>query len=413
VIAQKRLLHSYRSAFVTGWMYIFGSIALLVSVLPLATSPHYWHLDNRQIGIALAFGILAASAVNYSLIAWTNKRLSPVILTASYPLESVLAPGFAYAVLGQKLSLADAMGGAVMIGGLALFTIAKFRESVDAPPTVADIIAEKVEAAALSASGLGGPLRITAPSDADAGVTTSLLASPGTVAGMSLSNSGSMGGATAHARRRTTASRIFLDPATATDADATALVLPIGTSHVRAASMPALHALGSTPIMTAGIGPGTMGGGGGGYHSTLSSPIHPLLHRAVPGSGYQQLDSLGEGDSSGDDAVAVAVDVDAGSSALDAHTAATNKPPQQRRRGKRRRLPSAPGFGPDGESGAGDSMPRPANPGSSLSSADFAALHRARQSAATSAALASAAAAAAAAIDEAAEASGSGGSEGE
>lgn len=81
-ILQKVVLARYRSAVVTAWMYIFGSVSLLTSVIPLTTDAQFWQF-NRASGLALLYAIVLASFVNYSLIAVANKRLNPVILTGA------------------------------------------------------------------------------------------------------------------------------------------------------------------------------------------------------------------------------------------------------------------------------------------------------------------------------------------
>jgi hypothetical protein len=63
-----------------------------------------------------------------------NKRLNPVLLTASYPTESFFAPIFAYAFLGQSISAADGIGGCIIALGLAMTVYAKWKEGANAAP---------------------------------------------------------------------------------------------------------------------------------------------------------------------------------------------------------------------------------------------------------------------------------------
>lgn len=73
-ILQKMILHKYRSHMVAAWMYIYGTAALAVGVVPLTTNTAYWQFDVTT-GLALLYAIVLASAVNCECSGSTLKEL--------------------------------------------------------------------------------------------------------------------------------------------------------------------------------------------------------------------------------------------------------------------------------------------------------------------------------------------------
>ena len=107
---QKRLLARYKSHTVASNVYAAGSIVLLSSTLPLVGGVGYWTL-TPNVAIALVYAVLAASAINFTIITYVNSRVSAVVLTAAYPLEAIFAALICYVALEETITLPNALGG--------------------------------------------------------------------------------------------------------------------------------------------------------------------------------------------------------------------------------------------------------------------------------------------------------------
>jgi len=237
-----------------------------------------------------------------TLIAFVNKRLTPVILTASYPLESIFAPLFAYIFLGQTISLADGVGGGIIIVGLLITVYAKFREAAaaDAEEAEAEALTGEAGVAAYDEGAVLGPSEpgvlkldsigegaaLATPRRGGAGIAAVSAdisgfqhgAEGGAAASAASSPSATPGLGSARGRRKTRApSRIFLEGPLEEDVPVTALW--VGPSRARAGSSAALrrvtsaHAGGShtrgAGSVGAGFAVGSLGSSAGqGYMAT-------------------------------------------------------------------------------------------------------------------------------------------------
>jgi drug/metabolite transporter (DMT)-like permease len=71
-LVQKTILHKYRSRVVAAWTYLVGTAALLVGISPVAHEASDWQ-TTWQGALALAYAILLASALNFTIISYVNK----------------------------------------------------------------------------------------------------------------------------------------------------------------------------------------------------------------------------------------------------------------------------------------------------------------------------------------------------
>lgn len=128
--SQKSILSTYDPVFTTCAAYIVAS-AILVS---WAVGLHGWSWAEWSMGgswelwaAALYAGILA-TALNYSILAWANSKLSPTIATISAPLQPMMAALLSWAVLGVSLTSAEMVGGCCILLGLFFYATAQQAE---------------------------------------------------------------------------------------------------------------------------------------------------------------------------------------------------------------------------------------------------------------------------------------------
>lgn len=127
---QKRVLSTYDPVFTTCATYIVASV-ILVS---FAVCLHGWSWAEWSMGgswelwaAALYAGALA-TALNYSILAWANSKLSPTIATISAPLQPLMAALLSWSVLGVKLTSAEVVGGCCILLGLFFYAMAQQAE---------------------------------------------------------------------------------------------------------------------------------------------------------------------------------------------------------------------------------------------------------------------------------------------
>jgi drug/metabolite transporter (DMT)-like permease len=127
-ILEKSLLQKYDPLVIVAWGYTFGAGLTLMSVIPCAADPAAWHLTSSGVG-AILYSALISSALNYSLMILVNKRTSPVFVMAAYPWQSIATPVLAFLILGAPFTAGDAIGGTIIIAGLALCVWSRWQES--------------------------------------------------------------------------------------------------------------------------------------------------------------------------------------------------------------------------------------------------------------------------------------------
>ena len=127
---QKTLLNrGYDSVTVVAWSYLLGTGLLLLCVLTSAMDAADWAVSPLA-GAAVAYAAVLSSAVAYSLMAYVNATVSPVMVAAFSPLQGVMTAVIAWAALGQSLGLAGYAGGGVVCAGLLLTVACRYVESL-------------------------------------------------------------------------------------------------------------------------------------------------------------------------------------------------------------------------------------------------------------------------------------------
>lgn len=130
-VLEKRLMKKYSPLTIVAWGYTYGAFLTALAAIPGATSSlttGAWKLSTSG-WIAILYSSLVSSAFNYSLMAWVNSHSSPVVVMAFYPWQSIATPILAYIILGTPIEADDAMGGIIIILGLGLLMVARYRES--------------------------------------------------------------------------------------------------------------------------------------------------------------------------------------------------------------------------------------------------------------------------------------------
>ena len=131
-ILQKYMLkvHGYAPLVLAAWAYLLGTAMIGTSVLVAAADAAAWQLSGAAVGGILFAGVLSSFA-NYSAMAWVNSVTSPVLVMASYPLQSFLSPLFASIFLDESIGAVDYIGGVVIVLGLALCVYSTVLEGPD------------------------------------------------------------------------------------------------------------------------------------------------------------------------------------------------------------------------------------------------------------------------------------------
>ena len=135
IIEKKLLGKGYDPVVIVAWGYFSGSCLTLLSVIPylvLDTSaatggPSPWNISAAGWR-AICYAAFLTSAFNYSAMIFVNKKIGPVLVMAFYPYQAVCTPILASIFLGSVLSTNDVVGGIIIVVGLALCVLAKWRE---------------------------------------------------------------------------------------------------------------------------------------------------------------------------------------------------------------------------------------------------------------------------------------------
>jgi drug/metabolite transporter (DMT)-like permease len=108
----------------------FGWAALLTGVLCLMTGRPLFQLSGRAF-FWLAVTALLGQTVGHGLINASLKWFQPQFVALMLLWEPILGSGLAFLVLGDRPGPAELVGGAVILGGLALGIVSSSRGSAD------------------------------------------------------------------------------------------------------------------------------------------------------------------------------------------------------------------------------------------------------------------------------------------
>ena len=165
------MLLRYAPVVIVGWAYVAGAVVTLLSLIPSLSDGSVSFSISGFGWIAIVYAGLISSAANYSAMAYVNKTTGPVFMMMHYPIQSFATPLLGFFILGSTVSVTDALGGTIIIVGLALCLYAKSLESRGEKGSIATNSKEgnpPPPSTSSSSSSVSSPIAIAAlSSDAD------------------------------------------------------------------------------------------------------------------------------------------------------------------------------------------------------------------------------------------------------
>ena len=125
----------YASLTLAGYAYFFGVALIFLNTSTSAVTAEDWAMTGWSVGAILFAGVFA-SFFNYTVMAWVNNRVGPLLVMVFYPVQSFATPLLNFLIFGTVISAEEALGGAVICGGLACVLWAKYREGSPATGAV-------------------------------------------------------------------------------------------------------------------------------------------------------------------------------------------------------------------------------------------------------------------------------------
>jgi drug/metabolite transporter (DMT)-like permease len=128
-IFQKPVLKKYPPISVTGWGYIIGSVMMGVTSL-IRTQAHWADYKvNEHVYFPLGYSIVGATIFTYMTLTWANKHAPASVVAAYSSLQPLTAAALSYFIEGIVPTKNQYIGGAAIIVGLILVTVARVIES--------------------------------------------------------------------------------------------------------------------------------------------------------------------------------------------------------------------------------------------------------------------------------------------
>jgi drug/metabolite transporter (DMT)-like permease len=144
IFEQKKLLNDYPTLVVTFWSHVFGLIFSVFPTMFFWNNFAAWQFHYGAV-IALLYAGFISSGIGFLLMAWGNKRVSPVLTTAFIAFQPVGTASLSAVFLGTEFSLRELVGAVFTAIGLFAICWAKAKES-RSQLTVTEPIASNTEA---------------------------------------------------------------------------------------------------------------------------------------------------------------------------------------------------------------------------------------------------------------------------
>lgn len=117
LVLQRDLLLRYHPLTVVSWAFGFGGLGILA-----VSAPTLVHTDFASLTpgawLSLAYIAVIPSGVNYALNSWAMVRSSPALVATYTTLQPVAAAALAVLLLGERAGWNEALGFALIVGGL-------------------------------------------------------------------------------------------------------------------------------------------------------------------------------------------------------------------------------------------------------------------------------------------------------
>lgn len=126
-IFAKEVLQTYAPVFVTTCSYIVTScIMFTCALVSQGANTFEWKLhSDPTLWLCAAYAIFLQTALNYSILAWVNKRTTPTVGTCFTPMQPVCATLFSWAFLDIIPTLMQLVGGVIIVTGLMFYVKAQ------------------------------------------------------------------------------------------------------------------------------------------------------------------------------------------------------------------------------------------------------------------------------------------------
>eukprot|EP00732_Lithocolla_globosa_P001227 Lithocolla_globosa_v1_NODE_576_length_3702_cov_18.492185.p3 type:complete len:154 gc:universal NODE_576_length_3702_cov_18.492185:3105-3566(+) len=111
-------LRNFPPITLTGYCYLTGALSFLftITLFPRETVPVF----NNSVLIAVLYAGILNSAVNFGFITWAMKIVTPVTVTASWPLQVLFVMLLSIVFFDYTVSVPDVFGSVMIIVGMML-----------------------------------------------------------------------------------------------------------------------------------------------------------------------------------------------------------------------------------------------------------------------------------------------------